>query len=128
MVGKLQEPVKDEEREHPIAGVWRPALREIVKALVHGDYTLAKGIQSVAPLSVDSADRIQKYIAAYGETLAELPDETWTTSCSQWMGTHWELLVDLWTLESGRSDMVLDARVFEAEDGFRIEIHAVYVP
>jgi len=62
------------------------------------------------------------------ETLAELPDETWATSVSQWMGTHWEVLVDLWTVESGKSDLVLDARVFEQETGFRIEIHSVYVP
>jgi len=44
------------------------------------------------------------------------------------MGTHWEVLVDLWTVESGKSDLVLDARVFEQETGFRIEIHSVYVP
>jgi hypothetical protein len=44
------------------------------------------------------------------------------------MDPHWEVLVDLWTVESGPSDMVLHADVFEVENGFRIEIHAVYVP
>lgn len=34
----------------------------------------------------------------------------------------------LWTVESGCSDMVLDARVSETQDGFSIEIHLVYVP
>jgi hypothetical protein len=125
---QVQEPIKDEDAEYPIASAWRPTLREIVKAFAQGDYALAKEIQSVAPVPADSVDKIRKYIAAYGETLTELPDETWMTSVSQWMGTHWELLLDLWTVESGRSDMVLDARVFEVESGFRIEIHAVYVP
>ena len=125
---KVQEAVKDEDAAHPIASAWRPTLREIVRALVQGDYALAKAIPSVAPVPANSADQIQKYIAAYGETLAELPDDTWMTSVSQWMGTHWELLLDLWTGESGRSDLVLHAQVFEVERGFRIEIHAVYVP
>jgi hypothetical protein len=44
------------------------------------------------------------------------------------MGSHWDVLVDLWSVESGRSDMVLDARVSETNDGFLIEIHLVYVP
>jgi hypothetical protein len=56
------------------------------------------------------------------------PDDTWATSVSQWIDPHWEVLVDLWTVESGPSDMVLHADVFEVENGFRIEIHAVYVP
>ena len=64
----------------------------------------------------------------YGETLADLPDEAWETSIAQWMGTHWDVLLDLWTVESGRSDMALCARVFEEEDGFRFEIDSVHVP
>jgi hypothetical protein len=38
------------------------------------------------------------------------------------------VLVDLWTLESGESDMVLSARVFEVTNGFQIEIDSVHVP
>ena len=44
---------------------------------------------------------------------------------SQWMEGFWEILVDLWTAESGASDMVLHAEVFEAKDGFRFKVHAV---
>jgi hypothetical protein len=44
------------------------------------------------------------------------------------MGTRWDVLIDLWTVESGRSDLVLDARVFEVPSGYRYEIHLVYVP
>ncbi|AKU94643.1 hypothetical protein AKJ09_01307 [Labilithrix luteola] len=44
------------------------------------------------------------------------------------MGTYWQVLIDLWTIESGASDLVLDAWVFETEDGFRFEINSVYVP
>ena len=126
--GKPQEPVKDENTAHPIASAWRATLRDIVEAFVQGDYALARGLHSVAPVSPATAEQIRRYIADYGETLVELPDETWETSVSQWMGTHWEVLIDLWTIESGESDMVLSARVFAMEDGFQIEIDSVHVP
>lgn len=44
------------------------------------------------------------------------------------MISHWDVLVDLWTVESGASDLVLFARVFEVENGFRFEIASVHVP
>lgn len=127
-VSTWQDPVKDENAAHPIATAWRPTLRAIVKAFVRGDHALTEPIDFVAPVSKSSVTQIRGYIADYGETLIELPDKTWTTSVAQWMGSFWEILVDLWTAESGRSDMVLHAQVFESKGGFRIKIHAVYVP
>lgn len=126
--GARQEAVKDADRAHPIASAWRPTLRKIVKAFVRGDYALADKIESVAPVSKSSASQIRTYVAEHGETLVALPDDTWTTSVAQWMEGFWEILVDLWTAESGASDLVLHAEVFEAKDGFRIKVHAVYVP
>ena len=123
-----QPPVKDENGAHPVADAWRPTLREIGRALMQGDYGLARGIPCVAPVSRATAEQMRGYVSDYGETLTELPDETWNSSVSHWYGSHWEVLVDLWTVESGRSDMVLDVRVFEAGDSFRFELHAVYVP
>jgi hypothetical protein len=60
-----------------------------------------------------TAEQIRRYLADYGCTLVELPEDTWQTSVSQWMETHWEVLVDLWTAEEGRSDLVLAGRVVE---------------
>ncbi len=74
------------------------------------------------------ADQILAYVTDYGETLAELPDDTWQSSVSQWMGTHWDILVDLWTVESGKSDLVLSGRVFESNGGYRFEIDSLHVP
>ncbi|MBV8761249.1 MAG: hypothetical protein JO257_28385 [Deltaproteobacteria bacterium] len=99
-----------------------------MKAFVQGDYALKQGIPSVAPVSAEKARHIQRYIAKYGETLSELPEETWATSVAQWSGRRWDVLVDLWTVESGCSDMVLHALVSETDAGFSFEIHLVYVP
>lgn len=124
----IQPPVKDEEATHPVAGDWRPALRDIVGGFSRGDFALA-GLTSVVPVDATTQDHIKRYLAAYGETLDELPDETWVTSVAQWMATHWEVLVDLWTKESGSSDLVLFARVVEQAPGaYRIEVDSIHVP
>ena len=120
--------MKDKTGAHLIAEAWRPLLREIVKALAEGDYDLSRGIPSVAPVSKATADQIRAYIVDFGEALADLPDETWDSSVSQWMGMHWDVLVDLWTVESGKSDLVLSLRVFESDGGVRFEIDSVHVP
>lgn len=123
-----QPAIKDEDAEHPIASAWRPTFCEVVKAFVQRDYALDRGVHCVAPVSSATAAQIAGYIKDYGETLVELPEETWNSSVAQWMGTHWDALVDLWTADAGQSDMVLGARVFETEGGFRIEVGMVYVP
>jgi hypothetical protein len=124
----VTEPSKDADAEHPVPDVWRPTFRAIVAAFARDDFELVDGPPDVAPVAPHTAAQMRGYIASYGEALTALPDETWRTSVSQWMDTHWEVLVDLWTLDSGCSDMVLDANVFETDRGFRVELHAVYVP
>ncbi len=120
--------VKDEEGSHPIAGAWRPMLRDVVHCLVQGDYGLAKGVAGVEPISAKTEGQIRDYLADYGCTLVDLPPETWQTSVAQWYGPHWEILLDLWTAEEGRSDLVLGGRIVESESGPRFTIHMVYVP
>lgn len=120
--------VKDELAQHPIAGAWRQPLREVVRALVRGDYGLTNGVAGVELVPLVTAEQIRDYIADYGATLVELPEQSWETSVSQWMGTHWELLVDLWTSEEGRSDLVLACTVRETNGGYRLDLGLVYVP
>jgi hypothetical protein len=43
-------------------------------------------------------------------------------------GKRWETRVDLWTLEEGRSDLVLDGCISETEAGPSLTIHLAYVP
>ena len=120
--------LKDPDAAHPIASAWRPMLREVVRRLAQGDYELAQGVCGVEPVSASTAEQIRNYIAEYGATLVELPDETWRTSVAQWMGTHWEILVDLWTAEEGRSDLVLGGDVVETSAGTLLTVRVVYVP
>jgi hypothetical protein len=122
-------PLKDSTTSHPVATAWRPAFTEVVRAFAEGDFQLSRGVPSVAPIQPDVAAQIQAYVRDYGESLIELPEEAWSTSISHWMWDYWEVVVDLWTAESGRSDMILLARVYEAEKGgVLIEVNSVHVP
>ena len=119
--------IKDMDAAHPIAGTWRPMLCEVVRRFVDGDYGLKKGVSGVEPVPAATAQHISAYLADYGATLVELPDDTWQTSVAQWTGTGWDILVDLWTV-GGPSDLVLEGYVTETNAGPRFAIHMVYVP
>lgn len=121
-------PVKDEDNQRPVADVWRPPLSAVVSELAKRNYRIRQGIAGVARVSPATAEQMERAIAEYGETLAPLPEETWRTSISIWMGTHWECLVDLWTVEGGKSDLVLEGRIFERPNGYEIDVGSVYVP
>jgi len=114
--------------EGPVPTRWRPVLGAVVDALVRRDYGLRAGIDGVAPVSADSAEHIRRYIEDYGATLVPLPQEAWDTSVCSWTGHHWDVMVDLWTEEEGSSDLVLQMRVVEQDEGYLAEVHMVYVP
>lgn len=116
------------EAEGPIPTAWRETLSAIVEGFVAGDYRLERGVANVAPVSAETASHIREYFHDYGATLVALPDATWGPSVCIWYGDHWDALVDLWTQEEGHSDLVLHVRVVEANPGFLIQIHLVYVP
>jgi hypothetical protein len=120
--------LKDESEQQSIPTAWRPVFREVVSALVKHDYRLESGVPGVEPVSEDAAARIQNYIKKYGATLIPLSEETWNSSICMWYGDYWDVLVDLWTQEEGRSDLVLSARVREHKLGFAFQIQLVYVP
>lgn len=120
--------VKDDETERPIPTAWRSVIRDIVKAFVKHDYLLDTGVYGVAPVSAQTAEQINRYIQCYGEALIELPEETWNSSVCIWMGTQWDALIDLWTLSEGRSDLVLELKISEADGIFEFHIYMVYVP
>ena len=79
-------------------------------------------------MSEETAEQIREYIHEYGAKLVELPAASWDTSVCIWTGDHWDALIDLWTEEEGRSDLVLQVRVSEAADGYAVTIHMVHVP
>jgi hypothetical protein len=103
-------------------------LRAVVRCFVQGDYRLTWGVPGVEQVSAETAEHVRDCLVDYGATLVDLPDDTWQTSVAQWTGTHWNILVDLWTAEEGRSDLVLAGNVVDSSTGPRLTVHMVYVP
>ena len=120
--------IKDEDAAHPIAVTWRPMLTEIVRAFTEGDYELSRGIKGVDSVESDIAEHNRNYIKEYGEVLIELPYKTWESSCAQWMGSHWDVLIDLYTEGEGLSDLVLTGKMVENNGTPHFTVGLIYVP
>ena len=119
---------KDEHDAHPVPTAWRPMLTAIANAFARGDYSLAAALPDIDPVEPPTAAQVRYAVESYGATLVPLPEATWETSICQWYGSHWEVLVDLWTAEEGPSDLVLQSRVYEVSGGVRCRVDLVYVP
>lgn len=119
---------KNSENEGPIPSAWRPVLKDIVDAFVRHDYCLAEGLIGVAPVSEKTATQIRNYLQDYGAKLVALPEASWDTSVCIWMEDHWDAFIDLWTLEEGSSDLVLQVHVSEVASEHVVTVYMVYVP
>ena len=119
--------LKDEEQAHPVPSVWRSKLRDIAEALKCGNFNLL-GLAGVDPLDDATAAGIAQNINDYGCELTSLPDASWDTSVCHSQLEYWEVLVDLFTVEEGRSDLALHVHVYEQLGGYDFKVHFVYVP
>ena len=120
--------VKDADRQQPVPTVWRRSFAAIVESLKEGDSILAQNLAGVRLIPAGETALMKQVIDDYGAELASLPEEAWKTSVCQRMLSHWDVLIDLFTVEEGASDLVLAARVRENEQGYTSEVQSVYVP
>lgn len=120
--------IKDETSQQPIASAWRPVLVDLVASIARDDFSPDRLPPSVDRIRPKVVAQIRDYLREFGETLSELPYACWESSVSQWMGDHWDAIIDLWTKESGASDLVLAVRIYEAQSEHRIDVESVHVP
>ena len=113
--------------EAPVPTAWRPGLTSLANSLLDNQPSLEDGLLKLRPLQSGDQKRLDANIADYGCTLISLPDKSWDHSICCWTGDFWEVLVDLFSEEEGRSDLVLHVRVFD-HDELVVELHDVYVP
>jgi hypothetical protein len=118
-----------DETERPVPEIWRPTISALVDSLVERAPTIGVGVPEVEPVPDDVCNQCFSAVDDYGDIdLMPLPPETWTSSIAAWQGDHWACLIDLWTEQEGRSDLVLEVEVREHASGFRFTVHMVYVP
>ena len=123
-------PLKDDAQERPIPDAWRSTLAAIADSIPTVDGSpIGAGLPRVEPISEDLSSVCREAITRYGEvTLVPLPEDTWDTSVYLWQGDRWSCLIDLWTRQEGRSDLVLDVDVFEEGEDYRFTVNLIYVP
>ena len=121
-------PHKDES-EGPVPELWRPTFSALVDSLVERAPTIGGGLPEVEPVPDAVREQCLSAVDNYGDVdLVPLPQETWKSSVTACQGDHWLCLIDLWTEQEGRSDLVLEAEVRERALGFRFTVNMVYVP
>lgn len=113
-------------KEMVIPSKWRDTLSEIVKSFVNGDYHLDR-VPFVSRLRPSLADLVKENISAYGDELVLLPEASWETSVYLWMNGYWQVVVDLFVLNKGRSDLGLFVKVREDGDQYTFEVTSVHV-
>jgi hypothetical protein len=126
---KTNIPVKKiEDEELPIPIAWRRTFNEIVEEFRTGNFKLEGEFDSVFPINDSDANRIDCNIKDYDDELIPLPEQTWRTSTYRWMGDYWQVLIDLFTVREGASDLVMFVRVYEHDGRYCFEIESVHVP
>jgi hypothetical protein len=119
---------KDNQNERAIPMVWRPMFVLIVEALVERNFQLRGLADYVRPLDSSTADINRQNIDECPDKLVPLSERSWETSTHLWMGTHWDVLIDLSVGDGETGDLVLYAKVLEDGKGFVFEPGLVYVP
>jgi len=120
--------IEDEDASHPIATDWRPMLTAVVERFAHGDFSLARPVPGVLPIDPDVARQNKEYVTEYGQVLVNLHNDVWNSSCAQWMGQHWQIIVDLCTETEGISDLVLTGKVSNVHGQPVFTVGLIYVP
>ena len=119
---------KNEDEELPVPTEWRKPLADIVECLASGEFSKLSSLPAVTLEGGWGWQDIDAYIRDYGCKLTSLPQESWRTSIYLWMGGYWDVLVDLFTVEEGPSDLALSLRVYPREGSYTFRIEWLHVP
>lgn len=119
---------KNEEIEQAVPIEWRPAIIEIVEDIRNrnlGSRDISGYDVEIDPAEIDD---IYQNVEHYDDTLVSLSEGTWESSVCRWMGSYWQVLIDLFTAEEGLSDLVLFIDVYEHENRTTFRIRSLHVP
>lgn len=119
----------DSEFQSPIPMIWREKIIKIVEAFKDKDFSRLNIIPNVVFIDTEYAASIAENIDDYGARLISLPKESWDSSvCLYIEKNRWDAIVDLFTEDEGRSDLIIHFRIYMHEDQYWYEIMDIYVP
>lgn len=110
-------PTKIHDVEVPAFDGWFDVFRDIADCYLRDDFELLSTSYDVSTTPAD-AQSSRLSVNAYGENLAPMQRAGWTNNVMLWddKSRTWTVLVYLW-VEGEQSDLVVDAKVHENEDG-----------
>lgn len=102
------------------------ASRIVVALLVACKYDVVEALTRGTRLS---ASDLRSAVAAYGRTLVDVPEGQWRQDVAQMDDPgSFHVIIDLWTLEEGRSDLSLELLVRDRYQGsFEVEVLDLHV-
>ena len=103
-------------------------MQAVVARFVEDDFELKYSLDGVKPPSQEVANQNRAYVKDYGEKLALLNDQVWESSRAQWMGEHWDFILDLCTQLEGVSDLALHGKAHPSPSSVKLEVGLIYVP
>ena len=100
-----------------------------IKQFKDKDFAGLNTIPNVELIDLEYASELAEYIVDYGAHLISLSKDTWNTSVCLYMEDEfWKAIIDLFTAEEGRSDLILDLHIFKKQNQFEFQINGIYVP
>lgn len=113
-----------------IPSIWHNTIFEIVEAFKNHDSQFYNQIKGVLRIDSNDFEEILADINIYGETLISLPNETWEFSQCLWKeDSCWHVFIDLYTVNEGRSDLILFLTVqVDENNSFSFDVNNFYVP
>lgn len=123
----------DSEFQSPIPNIWRDTIVQIVETFKDKDFARLNTIANVEFIDVEYATELAENIDDYGAHLISLPEESWNSSVCSYFGEDnedhfWKAIVDLFTEEEGRSDLIISLNIYKHDDHYTYEITGIYVP
>jgi len=119
--------LKDTEQHISVPQEWRSTFTAIVQAFVEGNYKLINVDDSIQHLGAADAQYIRDYLHGQKCRLISLPESTWEHSVYQWYQGFWDVWLNLYTVEEGRSDLFLLTRVYEVKNSFKFSVQLIFI-
>lgn len=113
---------KDADAPHAIPSAWRPSLTHLVE-IVAGRRPADEPKFAKSDLAMWRSN-----ISNYGVVIGSVPDESWESSVTQWMDGYWDVLVDLYSEDGKRTDLVMSVQVHESGAGYEFRVDSIHVP
>lgn len=106
---------------------FRALTADLVDTLVRGDFA---SLDRDGRSGRVGAEALQRSVSDYGRTLTALPDEAFDLVESGAVDARpgeWWIVVPLWTVEEGPSDLSLELAALHTSDGHRLEVTDLHV-